>query len=61
MELVPKPDSKFLEVVCTKCKNEQVIFNKASKKVTCVVCGNVLAENTGGKAVIKSKIIKVHG
>ena len=61
MELVPKPKSKFLEVVCPKCKNEQIIFNKASRAVKCVVCGNILAENTGGKAEIKAKIIKVHG
>ena len=61
MDLVPKPGSKFLEVVCSKCKNEQIIFNKSSRKVTCVVCGNVLAENSGGMAKIKSKIIKVHG
>jgi small subunit ribosomal protein S27e len=61
MEIIPKPKSKFLEVVCSKCKNEQIIFNKPSGKVTCVVCGNVLAENEGGMAKIKAKIIKVHG
>ncbi len=56
-----QPISKFLEVVCPKCKNEQIIFNKASKPVTCLVCGNVLAEPTGGMSVIKAKIVKVHG
>ena len=61
MDIVPKPKSKFLEVVCPKCKNEQIIFNKATRKVTCVVCGNVLAENTGGMAEVKAKITKVHG
>lgn len=53
--------SKFLEVVCPKCKNEQSIFNKATTKVTCLVCGNVLSEPTGGMSQIKAKIIKVHG
>jgi small subunit ribosomal protein S27e len=61
MELVPKPKSKFIEVVCPKCKNEQIIFNKAATKVFCVVCGNLLAEPTGGMADVKSKIIKIHG
>ena len=50
-----------VEVVCPKCKNEQIIFNKTSKNVTCVVCGNILAENTGGMSKIKAKIVKVHG
>ena len=52
-----KPDSKFLRVKCKKCKNEQVIFNKASVVVKCLVCGDVLAEPTGGKADIKTKVL----
>ncbi len=59
--IAKQPTSKFLEVVCPKCKNEQIIFNKASKKVTCLVCGNILAEPTGGMSDIKAKIVKVHG
>ncbi|MCD6226454.1 MAG: 30S ribosomal protein S27e [Candidatus Aenigmarchaeota archaeon] len=56
-----KKESKFLKVICPKCKNEQIIFNKASTKVKCLVCGNILAENTGGKSIIKAKIVKVLG
>jgi len=48
--------SKFLKVKC-KCKNEQVIFEKAASIVRCLVCGEVLAEPTGGKARIKAKIV----
>lgn len=58
-EFIFKPDSKFLKVVCSKCKNEQIIFNKASSKVKCLVCGTELADATGGKAKIKSKVIQV--
>jgi small subunit ribosomal protein S27e len=58
-ELTTKPESRFLKVQCLKCKNEQIIFNKVSKNVTCLVCGNILAEVTGGKSIIKSKILKV--
>ncbi len=54
-----EPESRFLKVACTKCKNEQIIFNKASKDVKCLVCGNLLAEATGGMSIIKSKILKV--
>lgn len=55
-----KTESKFLKVTCSKCKNEQVIFNKASSKVKCLVCESELSEPTGGKAKVKSKVIQVY-
>jgi len=58
-ELIPKPRSKFLKVTCSKCKNEQIIFNKATSNVKCLVCGSELAEVTGGKTKIKAKVIQV--
>jgi small subunit ribosomal protein S27e len=58
-QIIPKTNSKFLKVVCSKCNNEQIIFNKASSNVKCLVCGSELAEATGGKAKIKSKVIQV--
>jgi len=54
-----EPKSKFVKVICEKCKNEQIIFDKASTKVKCLVCGEELVETTGGKAKIKAKISKV--
>lgn len=54
-----KQDSKFLKVVCSKCKNEQMIFNKSSSHVKCLVCGAEVAEPKGGKAKIKAKVIQV--
>jgi len=51
--------SKFLRVKCGKCKNEQVIFGKPAGSVKCLVCGDVLAESTGGKARIKAKVLEV--
>jgi small subunit ribosomal protein S27e len=53
------PESKFLKVKCKKCKNEQVVFNKAATKVKCLVCSAVLAEPRGGKAEIKTSIVEV--
>ena len=55
-----KTESRFLKVVCSKCKNEQIIFNKATSKVTCLVCGSELAESTGGKAKIKAKVLQTY-
>ncbi len=51
--------SHFIRVKCEDCENEQVIFDRASTKVKCLVCGRTIAEPTGGKARIKSKVIQV--
>ncbi len=53
------PESKFLKVKCKKCRNEQIIFNKAATVVKCLVCESVLAEPTGGLADVKTKIEEV--
>lgn len=41
--------SLFYRVKCPDCENEQVVFEKASTRVECLVCGRMLAEPTGGK------------
>ena len=56
---VKESTSKFIKVRCPKCKNEQIVFGKASTKVTCLVCGKVLAEPTGGKSKVKARILEV--
>jgi len=52
------PSSKFLKVRCPKCKNEQIIFEKASTAVTCLVCSNVLVQPSGGKAMLKTRALE---
>ena len=49
---------QFIRVKCEQCKNEQVIFNKTSTSVKCLVCNTILAEPTGGKAKVLAKIIQ---
>jgi len=56
-KLVPKPRGKFLRVKCLKCGNEQLLYSNAVNKVTCNVCGEILAEPAGGKAKIKGEIL----
>ena len=46
---------KFVKVKCEKCKNEQMVFVRAASKVKCLVCGEILAEPTGGKAMLNVK------
>jgi small subunit ribosomal protein S27e len=60
--IIKNPTSKFLKVSCNKCKNEQVIFGKAStKEIKCLVCGEILATSTGGKTNVNVKILEVLG
>ncbi len=58
-EPVKEPNSRFIRVRCAKCKNEQIIFGKASTEVKCLVCGKPLVESTGGKVRVKAKILEI--
>jgi small subunit ribosomal protein S27e len=53
--LIPRPRSKFIQVICNECGNRQVVFDHAKIVVKCLVCGAVLARPAGGKAVILAK------
>ena len=54
-----EPESKFVKVRCPKCKNEQIVFGKATSVVKCLVCGKDLAEPSGGKAKVKASVLEV--
>ena len=51
--------SKFLKVRCPKCKNEQIVFGNATSSVGCLVCSSHLTRSSGGKAVVKARILEV--
>jgi len=59
MRIKQEPTSKFIKVRCPKCRNEQIMFGKASTIIKCLVCGRVLAETSGGKTKIKARILEV--
>jgi small subunit ribosomal protein S27e len=50
---------KFVKVKCSKCKATQTIFGKASTKIRCLECNNVLAIPAGGKAKIRSHVEEI--
>lgn len=56
---IKEPTSKFIKVRCPKCKNEQIIFGKASSEVKCLVCEKVIASPTAGKSKIKARVLEV--
>ncbi len=47
--------TSFYRVKCPDCENEQLVFERASSRVDCLVCGRLLAEPTGGKVVLKAE------
>jgi len=59
MRKMSETTSKFVKIRCPKCKNEQIMFGKASSIVICLVCGKGLADPTGGKSRVKARILEV--
>jgi small subunit ribosomal protein S27e len=53
-----KNRSRFVKVKCPDCENEQVVFEKSSTVVSCVVCSKVLATPSGGKAALQAEIVE---
>ena len=53
--LIPQPKSRFVRIKCPGCGNDQIVFNKASSDITCLVCAKELASSTGGKIIVKAK------
>jgi small subunit ribosomal protein S27e len=51
--------SKFVKVRCPDCENEQVVFEKASSIINCLVCGSIVSKPTGGKAKISAEVIEI--
>ncbi len=56
-ERIPDPRSCFIEVRCEDCGNTQIIFNKPSTLVRCLVCNTELAEPTGGVAKFHGSVL----
>jgi small subunit ribosomal protein S27e len=59
MGLIKEPSSRFVKLRCHKCKNEQIIFGKATSEVNCLICNQIIASPTGGKVRIKARILEI--
>lgn len=53
-----KETSTFIKLKCNDCGNEQIIFNKPSTVVKCLVCSSTLATPTGGAAKLNAKVVR---
>ncbi|MHC1589875.1 MAG: 30S ribosomal protein S27e [Candidatus Hecatellaceae archaeon] len=57
-EAIPKPRSIFIKVRCPDCGHENMVFDRASRNVSCSVCGAVIAEATGGKVLLRGEVVE---
>ena len=48
---------EFVKIKCNDCGNVQVIFDRASTTVTCLICGATIAKSTGGKTRLRGEIV----
>ena len=58
MKTVKDSKTSFVKVRCNKCKNEQNIFSAVATKVSCLVCGEIMAEPTGGTTKFVGKVLE---
>jgi len=54
-----EPRGKFIRARCAKCKNEQVLFDRAATPIKCLVCGELLATPTGGRVKIDAQVLEI--
>lgn len=59
MSTTRETSTKFVKIQCDGCKNEQIMFSKASTEVKCLICGKALAKPTGGKARVQGRVLEV--
>jgi small subunit ribosomal protein S27e len=48
----------YLVVKCPDCSSEQVVFSRPSTKVSCVICGSLLASPTGGRGEFRAEVLR---
>lgn len=59
MKPTEETKGKFIKLRCPKCKNEQIIYGKASSIISCLVCNKELADSTGGKTRVKARVLEI--
>jgi small subunit ribosomal protein S27e len=55
--LIPKPNSAFLNIQCSKCGENNIIYSHTNSNIYCKSCNELIAERSGGKAKINGILI----
>lgn len=53
---IPVPSSRFYNLECDACNEQQVVYSHATTPVFCNQCGGPLASSTGSKAKLMGNI-----
>jgi small subunit ribosomal protein S27e len=54
--LIPKPNSAFLNIQCSKCGENNIVYSHTTSNIYCKSCNEMLAERSGGKAKINGNL-----
>lgn len=54
--LIPKPNSAFLNIQCSKCGANNIVYSHTTSNIYCKSCNELLAERSGGKAKINGDL-----
>ena len=55
--LIPKPNSAYLNIECSKCQEKNIIYSHTTSNIYCKSCNELLAERSGGKAKINGNLL----
>lgn len=55
--LIPKPNSAFLNIECSKCQEKSIIYSHTTSNIYCKSCNELLAGRSGGKAKINGNLL----
>lgn len=47
---IPEPSSKFNNIKCAECGEDQVVYSHATTEVACNSCGNPISKPTGSRS-----------
>jgi len=51
--------SKFLKIICPRCKNNKIVFGRSSIKIKCDKCNYLLTKTTGGKTKVRALVKEI--
>lgn len=57
MDKIPTTRSKFINIKCQDCGNEQIAFDRPATHVKCNVCGATLVTPAGGKGQVRGQLL----
>lgn len=54
-----KTNSKFLKIVCPRCKKITIVYGNSSIEVKCNDCNYLLTKSSGGRAKVRAKVKEI--